>query len=192
MAGKQAYILTPTQMRKALIHIRKTHRHKTRDRLIFLLSFKAGLRACEIANLNWSMLLDAFGNIAKYISLYDSISKKRSGRTIPIHENIKPLLLKLLKEREDDPHVVLSERGEQMTPNSIVNWFTCLYKQLGFCGCSSHSGRRTFITNGARLIHKAGGSLRDIQQLAGHRSIEMTQRYIEGFAPAKLKLISLI
>ena len=179
-------------MRKALTHIRKTHRHKTRDQLIFLLSSKAGLRACEIANLKWSMLLDAFGNLAKYISLYDCVSKKGSGRTIPIHEKLKPLLLRLLKERDECENIILSERGKAMTPNSIVNWFASLYHKLGFEGCSSHSGRRTFVTNTARLIHKAGGSLRDVQQLAGHRSIEITQRYIEGFGRAKSRVIALI
>ena len=59
-------------------------------------------------------------------------------------------------------------------------------------GCSSHSGRRTFITRAARLVHKAGGSLRDVQLLAGHRSIQTTQRYIDGDSDAQRKLVSLI
>jgi len=65
-----------------------------------------------------------------------------------------------------------------MTPMSIVVWFSRAYEALGFDGCSSHSGRRTFITRAARVVHKAGGSLRDVQLLAGHRSIQTTQRYI--------------
>jgi integrase/recombinase XerD len=50
---------------------------------------------------------------------------------------------------------------------------------LGFDGCSSHSGRRTFITMAARNIGRFGGSLRDVQSLARHTSLGMTQRYIE-------------
>ena len=79
-----------------------------------------------------------------------------------------------------------------MRPSSIVNWFAHLYRELGLTGCSSHSGRRTFITNAARLVFKAGGSLRDVQQLAGHQSIEQTQAYIDGSTRAKRRLIELM
>ena len=79
-----------------------------------------------------------------------------------------------------------------MTPVSIVNWFAIAYETLGLSGCSSHSGRRTFITRAARLVHKAGGSLRDVQLLAGHRSIQTTQRYIDGDSDAQRKLVSMI
>jgi integrase/recombinase XerD len=41
-------------------------------------------------------------------------------------------------------------------------------------------------------VHKAGGSLRDVQQLAGHRSIQTTQGYIEGDADAQRRLIRLL
>ena len=55
-----------------------------------------------------------------------------------------------------------------MMPDSIVNWFGKLYRDLGPTGCSSHSDRQTFITRSARLLTKTGGSLRDIQELAGY------------------------
>lgn len=79
-----------------------------------------------------------------------------------------------------------------MSARGVVNWFGRLYASAGLDGCSSHSGRRTFITRSARLIAKAGGSLRDIQELVGHRDLSTTQRYIEGDRDAQRKLIRLI
>jgi len=88
--------------------------------------------------------------------------------------------------------VIVSERGGPMTAQSIVVWFANAYRLVGLDGCSSHSGRRTFITRAARLAHHAGGSLRDVQLLAGHRSIQTTQRYIDGDTDAQRKLVSRI
>lgn len=39
-----------------------------------------------------------------------------------------------------------------MTPRGVVNRFGQLYAELGLSGCSSHSGRRTFIARSARLL----------------------------------------
>ncbi|WP_253278846.1 site-specific integrase, partial [Roseobacter sp. HKCCD7390] len=60
-----------------------------------------------------------------------------------------------------------------------VNMFASWYRDLGLLGCSSHSGRRTFITNAAKKITDVGGSLRDVQYLAGHTSLHTTERYID-------------
>ena len=79
-----------------------------------------------------------------------------------------------------------------MSPVRIVCWFAKAFRIIGLEGCSSHSGRRTFITRAARLVHKAGGCLRDVQLLAGHRSIQTTQRYIDGDTETQRKLVSLI
>ena len=79
-----------------------------------------------------------------------------------------------------------------MKPNSLVNWFKAIYREVGFKGCSSHSGRRTFITQAARLIPQAGGSLRDVQLLAGHKSLTVTEKYIDGDSHAQRKLVALM
>jgi integrase len=88
--------------------------------------------------------------------------------------------------------VIRSYRGAHMKPNSFVNWFVVLFRELGFGGCSSHSGRRSFITVAARNVHRSGCSLRDVQLLAGHRSIETTERYIDGDTCAQRKLVGFV
>ena len=193
MAGKQAKILTRQQVRAALHRTRRS-RYPQRDRVMILLSVKAGLRAGEIAKLRWSMVLDADGRLGHSIELHDSAAKKRSGRTIPLHPELRRAMLLLRRQAGDAGAVIRSERGgaRGMRPSSVVNWFRRLYCEIGLNGCSSHSGRRTFITNAARLVFKAGGSLRDVQQLAGHRSIDQTQAYIDGSARAKRRLVALL
>jgi integrase/recombinase XerD len=191
MPGKQAKLLSKDDLQDLLVYASAT-RNPIRNRVIVLLSAKAGLRAGEIANLTWDMVVDPTGAISTAIELRDHAAKKRSGRLIPLHKDLRNALASWRSVTLGAGPVVLSERGCAMTPLSIVVWFARAYRAVGLEGCSSHSGRRTFITRAARLVHKAGGSLRDVQLLAGHRSIQTTQRYIDGDTDAQRKLVSLI
>ena len=191
MAGKQAKALSENTSNDLLVFATTT-RHPIRNRLIALLSIKAGLRAGEIAKLTWDMVLDPAGEVGEIIELRDWAAKKGSGRTIPLHPVLREALTVWSQSAMPIGPVVRSERGGAMTSVSIVNWFAHAYEAIGVDGCSSHSGRRTFITRAARLVHKTGGSLRDVQLLAGHRSVQTTQRYIDGDTDAQRKLVSLI
>jgi integrase len=193
MPGKQAKVLSGADVSDLLIYAR-CGRHPLRNRVIVLLSAKAGLRAGEIAKLTWGMVSDATGRIARAIELRDTAAKKGSGRVIPLHPDLRAALIAWQPAaRPSSQYVISSERsGGPMTALSIVVWFNRAFKKLGLQGCSSHSGRRTFVTRAARLVHQAGGSLRDVQLLAGHRSIQTTQRYIDGDSDAQRKLVSLI
>jgi integrase len=191
MAGKQAKILTADALDSLLVYASST-RHPVRNTVIVLLSVKAGLRAGEIANLTWPMVLDADGKVGRIIALHDDAAKKGSGRLIPMHPQLAEALDAWAGQSVGDGHVITSERGGRMTALSIVIWFQRAFAKIGLEGCSSHSGRRTFITRAARLVHKAGGSLRDVQLLAGHASIQTTQRYIDGDSDAQRRLVGLI
>jgi integrase/recombinase XerC len=194
--GKQAKILTPKQESAVLHHLNST-RYPQRDRAMFLLSVKAGMRAKEISGLTWGMVTDAEGNVSDTIALENRASKgKGGGRSIPMHPNLRQALIDLQQirgERMRPEHPVIhSERELGLSASSVTKWFFGLYKNLGMDGCSSHSGRRTFITRAARKVSEAGGSVRDIQQLVGHASLQTTQRYIEGDSEAKRKLVGFI
>lgn len=191
MAGRQAKTLSSNHLNDLLLFAECT-RSPLRNRLIVLLSVKAGLRACEIANLTWDMVVDGAGQVGSIIELRDYAAKKGSGRSIPIHPDLAAALIASRLTRQPSHHVVQSQRGGSMMPLSIVVWFNRAFKTIGLKGCSSHSGRRTFITRAARLVHRAGGSLRDVQLLAGHRSIQTTQRYIDGDTDAQRKLVAMI
>ena len=191
MPGKQAKILSTSDVNDLLIFATCT-RHSLRNRVIVFLAAKAGLRAGEIANLTWDMVLDPTGDISSAIELHDAAAKNGSGRLIPVHPDLCQALAAYRSLSTGIGPVIRSERGGPMTPLSIVVWFNRAFRNVGLTGCSSHSGRRTFITRAARLVHKAGGSLRDVQLLAGHRSIQTTQRYIDGDTDVQRKLVSLI
>jgi integrase len=191
MPGKQAQRLTPPML-KRMLHYASQTAFPLRDRVLILLSVKAGLRACEIANLDWSMVLDARGKVDDSLAIRDAIAKKRSGRRIPMHPDLRRALQALLRTGEPWGPVIRSARGGHFRPNSIVNWFAVLFFELTLAGCSSHSGRRTFITAAARNIHRSGCSLRDVQLLAGHASIETTERYIDGDTHGQRRLVSFL
>ena len=200
--GRQAKVLSKAQITTTLLYL-DARPYALRNRVIFLLSVKAGLRAKEIAQLKWGCLFCADGKIGDVIALDNRYTKGTSGRIIPINRDLRLALEewqdKFQKSyRIDDTqplegwNVITTSRSYQTTAQVIVNTMRDWYADLGFVGASSHSGRRTFITNAAKQVFKAGGSLRDVQELAGHKSIAMTQRYIEGDTEAKRRLVDLI
>ena len=101
MQGKQAKIVSPTQERAILGYLATT-RYPARDRVIFLLSMKAGLRAKEMASLTWAMVTDAQGQVADVMHVPNRASKgKTGGRTIPLHPDLQAALVTLQTARAD-------------------------------------------------------------------------------------------
>ena len=193
--GKQAKTLTKAQVDAILGYLSKS-RHPARNRAILLLSVKAGLRAKEIASLTWDMVTDSGGEVGNTLHLTNEASKGRAGgRIVSLNRELRSALLdlhQLASRGRPSPFVVATERSNSTSPQAIVNRFSRWYRDLGFSGCSSHSGRRTFITNAARKISTVGGSLRDVQALAGHSNLSTTQRYIESHAEAQRRIVELV
>ncbi|MDC0970285.1 site-specific integrase [Alphaproteobacteria bacterium] len=196
--GKQSKTLNKSQIQMVRTFL-KSKRNGLRNETIFLLSVKSGLRSKEISLLSWKMVCKSDGTIDDYINLPNSSSKGNSGRIIPLHKDIKFNLQIMLMEHKglfgfdiNKSFIVRTERTPFTTSQSIVNMFQSWYGRLGLIGCSSHSGRRTFITETSKKISLVGGSLRDIQMMVGHSSLQTTQRYIEGDSESQKKVVDLI
>jgi integrase/recombinase XerD len=145
VAGKQAKILSVGDVNDLLVFANCT-RHSLRNCVIVLLAAKAGLRASEIAKLTWDMVLDPTGDIGPVIELRDVAAKNGSGRLIPVHPDLRHALAAYRSLATRSGPLIRSQRGGPMTPLSIVVWFNRAFRNIGLHGCSSHSGRRTFIT----------------------------------------------
>src|ERR1700730_557734 len=121
MAGRQAKTLTDQQIENLLVYASAT-RNPDRNGVIILLSMKAGLRAGEIANLTWDMVVDPTGEIGRVLELHDLVAKNKSGRRIPLHPDLRAALVCWHgNTRSPVGPVITSERGERMTAVSIVN-----------------------------------------------------------------------
>src|ERR1700674_3098085 len=119
MPGKQAKVLSTANIEELLTYSRNS-RYPERNKVMVLLSAKAGLRAGEIANLTWDMVLDPSGEIGQVIELRDKAAKKRSGRLIPLHSDLRQALRALREMTSGTGHVIRSERGGPMKALSVV------------------------------------------------------------------------
>ena len=186
---KQAAILSPTKEQQALKECRSA-----RERVILLLSIKAGLRAVEIAGLKWGEI-DFEGGC-----LWLKTTKGGKPRRVPMAAALIDALAAYKAERGDlaDPDgPVLTnqhqDRGAPLTANAVTVWLRYFYeRRMDWTGFSSHSGRRTFVTRAAKAISAAGGTLKDVQRMVGHTDIRMTARYIEADEDAQKRVVDMI
>jgi integrase len=185
---KQAKTLSERQI-DTTVSVLSRSKRPFRDVVAFLLSVRAGLRAKEIAEATWLMVTDGDGRISDELRITNAASKgENGGRVIKLNKQLKAALVALhasAKPIADDEPIIGGTAGSRRV------WFLRLYQGMDFKGMSSHSGRRTAITRWARKITEAGGSLRDVQALAGHADLATTQRYIDVNEDAKRRVVDL-
>lgn len=183
MAIKRAKVLSDKQFSEVMGALSKGL-HPERDQTMFALSYKCGLRAKEIAGLNWFDVTNSKGKILKVgsmIHLPENITKGRKSNTkIVMHKLVRSCLKELRKSRKGKPIMYASRNpSDRMTTNSLTVYMHNTYSKLGFEGASSHSGRRTYGTKLARSCNKHGGSIVDVQRLMRHKDIRTTEIYID-------------
>lgn len=194
MAIRKAKTLTPEQFKHLLDYV-STLKTSYRDTAMLMLSYKCGLRACEIARLTWRDVVDAQGAVlptSAVIELGHHITKGRRPDTkVYMHSQLREALVRLKKvvgPMPEDRLMYATERGVRfMSVNNVTVYLYRLYVRAGLFGCSSHSGRRTFITNMARTCNNHGASIKDVQNLARHRDLRTTEKYID-LSPSAINL----
>jgi integrase/recombinase XerC len=151
------------------------------DLVMLLLSFKAGLRAQEIALLTWASVTTSSGELASAIHVSHGVTKKGLQRTIPMHERLREALVALritTPTAVPDATILVNRHGVPYTPNDVAVRLRRVLVAAGFHGCSSHSGRRTFLTALTRTALQ-GRSLKDVMVITGHRHLTALEAYLE-------------
>ncbi len=189
---KQAKTLTQQELRRVLDYI-ATRPHAARNRAMLLATHYSGMRCSEIASLRYEDVIDSDGQIRDEIRLEPDQTKGRHGRIVFVGGKLKRELeayLRSFPQTKPDNKLFYTQKkaGQGFTPNTLAQHFHYLYKRAGIEGASSHSGRRTFITN----LAAKGVGVRVLMSLAGHRNIATTQVYIDCNDDMKRRAVELI
>lgn len=180
----QAATLTQQQLQRVLDYTR-TRRHYKRNRAIILLTHYAMLRVGEVAALRYCDVVDADGEIKAETTLSAKQTKGNKARKVWFAEKIRVELAAYVaahKPKQLTQPLFYTQRSEGFTANTLTHIVNGIYKGAGISGATSHSGRRTGLTN----LAERGVGVRVLMALAGHSNMATTQRYID-LRPAMLK-----
>lgn len=173
----QAKVLTEAEFKRVLAVVAQQGILSSRNRLALLLSHWAGMRAGEIAALRIMDVVNENGTVRDRIHLDASQTKGKRGRTVFLNTKLQREIAKHLEQRQwsdERKPLIRSQKGGHFSPTTMVMLFRRIYNEAGLPDARSHSGRRSYLTT---LANK-GVSVFVLQQLAGHRSIQTTQKYV--------------
>ena len=184
----QARSLTEHELNVAVAYAaHHTGKWSTRNRTLLLLSHWTGMRVCEVASLRLRHVLDVHGEIMNEIQLLPAETKGRRARRVVLPHKAQAELRNYIRKQfalkslagvaYELGHKPLfyTQKRRAFTANTLTQVYSRLYKSAGLTGATSHSGRRSFITN----LAARGANPRALQQLASHQSLNTTMRYID-------------
>ena len=150
------------------------------------------MRAIEIANLRVNNVVSADNEVLDDIALDKTQTKGNKGQTIYIGKALKKEIALYLSKfpnliNNKEGNLIKTQKGKT-TSGTIQYIFKQLYALANIPNATSHSGRRSFITE----LSEKGVSVRVIQELARHSSLQTTQRYIDVSVPKLKNAVDLI
>jgi integrase/recombinase XerD len=184
----QAKTLNSTDLEKVLTYV-ETRAHAARNRTALLLTHLAGLRVGEVACLRWQDVTNKDGSVKDEIRLLPDMTKGRHARTVFVSSKLKIELQAYADQAKcvdrSYPFFATQKSIKQgFSANSLTQTLATLYRGAGLEGASSHSGRKSFLTN---LANK-GTPIHLLKTLAGHRSIQTTAMYLYS-SPDQLRAV---
>jgi integrase/recombinase XerD len=173
----QAKTLTQSEVKQILGSI-ALGKHASRNRCMFLVTTLAGLRVGEVAALRYLDVADDAGRIKPEFRLLPDMTKGNHARTVFVSDRLQKELQVYVDGRnwkDRAAPLFYTQKRSGFTPNTLAQMFMSIYRRANVQGASSHSGRRSFITN---LANKGIG-VRLLASLAGHKSVAVTMKYID-------------
>ena len=196
----QAKTLNEKELNLLLLYI-KTRKYAVRDRAMVLMTYWGGMRVGEVAATKIGDVLNADGTIKEEMRLTAAQTKGKHARTVVLAEKLRKELHAYLKTRFTEKELIAvtysdymnkplfaTQKREGFNANTACYHFHMLYKGCGLNGCSSHSGRRSYITSlSARAV-----PLKVLMELVGHRQAQTTMRYIDVTTDMKKAAVALL
>jgi integrase/recombinase XerD len=186
----QAKTLTPAEIDQVLSYI-EPRSYAMRNRVMLLTGLWSGMRVGEIASLQVGDVRNTDGSVRGEIRLTAAQTKGRHPRTVFLPQKLRDELQAYLDLRGMVPTtnpLFITGGRKRFSANVMAQHFHYLFKHAGITGASSHSLRRSFLTS----LAAKGISVRVLADLAGHRNIQVTMRYLDASDDMKRNAVELI
>lgn len=136
---------------------------------VFIILLYTGMRKSELLFLEWEDI-DFQNRIIKIRNKEGFTTKSGKNRNIPMHSKVQEILW---KRQQDSGYIFSYSTGNHHHRNKWNDSLRRILKKENILNASIHTFRHTFAT---RFL-LSGGSMKELQEILGHASIETTQIY---------------
>ena len=147
----------------------------------FIVSVNAGMRLTEQYTLTWGQV-DLSRRIAR-------LTETKNGSARTVHFNVDAIeAIKTLKHPGQRSSDYVFPSNRRRGDHDTRQWFTPALAAAGIEGYVWHTNRHTFCS----WLAMEGATIKEIQELAGHKTIAMSARYAHLSPDHKLSVIERI
>lgn len=153
-----------------------------RDRCIFILGLRTGFRISEILSLNIEDVLNDKNEIKDFLTVKKSNMKgKISSRSLPIHPELREILIELLKTSPIDKTqpLFISRNHRRLNRVSYHQALKLACEKSGINPerIATHSLRKSYAKNMYKALKN---DIFKLQHAMGHQDISSTGRYLQA------------